>query len=150
MQKKCVIHSSVGPFLIDGQKVREEKKMAYIWSSQYENICSIPRTDIDSVSFIDFLKDDSDIIGMCKPNMSDIIVDVDTTKKVISKLNNNAAMGPDGLPVQVFKYGGKLIIESIMDIRLESMKTGVIPQNLKIGWITPISQSGKVRIRMIQ
>ena len=82
--------------------------------------------------------DDSDISGTCKPNIRNTLVDEETTKKVISKLNNNAAVGPDGLPVQVFKYGGNLIVEAVMDIMLESVKTQSIPSILKMGWITPI------------
>ena len=57
--------------------------------------------------------------------MSDITVSYEDTKKVIAKLNNGAAMGPDGLLVQVYKYGGHFVLEAIMDIAQCSVKTGV-------------------------
>ena len=105
-KKKRVIKSSVGPFLIDGKIVREEKAMANILTNHYEKICSIPRDDIDSDEFKKYLMDNSDIDGTCYPIMSDILIDKEAIKKIINKLSNNAAMGHDGLPVHIFKYGG--------------------------------------------
>ena len=102
-KRKSVIKSKIGPFLINRKTVREEKEMADVLSRQYENICSKPRESIDSIEFEEFLLDNSDIDGTCRPKMSDITVSYEDTKKVIAKLNNGAAMGPDGLPVQVYK-----------------------------------------------
>ena len=33
--------------------------------------------------------------------ISDIMVDNETVKRLISKLSNNSAMGPDGIPIHV-------------------------------------------------
>ena len=59
-------------------------------------------------------------------------------KKLISKLSNGAAVGPDGLPVQIYKYGGDIIIEAVNYIARISIDNGTVPDVLKLGWITPI------------
>ena len=137
-RKKSVIRSKIGPFLIDKKTVREEKEMVDILSRQYENICSEPRENINSTEFYEFLCDNSDIDNTCQPRMCNILVSYEDTKKVISKLSNGAAMGPDGLPVHVFKYGGDFIINAVMDITQSSISTGDIPQSMRLGWITPL------------
>ena len=55
------MRSRIGPFLIDGNTIREEKQMADILSKQYENICSVPMDDINSLSFKMKLMDTSDL-----------------------------------------------------------------------------------------
>ena len=92
------------------------------------------RENIESMSFTNYLKDDADIEGTCKPYMNDILIDNEEISKIINKLNNNAAMGPDGLPVQVYKYGGKMIVEAISDNTRDSIESGICPQILKLGW----------------
>ena len=47
-------------------------------------------------------------------------------------------MGPDGLPVHIFKYGGDIIVEAVNDIVTDSMEQGLVLESLKMGWITPI------------
>ena len=54
-------------------------------------------------------------------------MDNEVTRKIISKLNNNLAMGPDGLPIQVYKYSDKIMVEAINDIPQDVLETGVIP-----------------------
>ena len=43
------------------------------------------------------------------PRLDDITIDIETVKKVISKLSNSAAIGLDRLFVLVYIYGGNLI-----------------------------------------
>ena len=64
------------------------------------------------------------------------------TKTIVSKLNNGTSMGPDGLPVHIFQYGGNIIIEAINDITRDSIDSGSIPDFLKKGWITPLWKGG--------
>ena len=54
-RKKSVIRSKVGPLLVNGTLVSEEKKMADALSRQYEGVCSIPRADISSQAFMEEL-----------------------------------------------------------------------------------------------
>ena len=72
------------------------------------------------------------------PRISDITISYDDVYKVITKLSNGAAMGPDGLPVHVFKNGGEFIVSAILDITRDSMDTGHIPDIWRLGWITPL------------
>ena len=47
-------------------------------------------------------------------------------------------MGSDGLLVHVYKYGGKFIIDAIVEITRDSIDKETIPDILKLGWITPL------------
>ena len=51
---------------------------------------------------------------------------------MIAGLNNSAAMGPDGLSVHIFKYGGDVIINAVNDIATQSMEEGVVPSHGKV------------------
>ena len=53
------------------------------------------------------------------------------TRKVISKLNNEAAVGPDGIPTQCYKYGGSLVVTAMTDIAGQSLQENEIPSLLK-------------------
>ena len=53
-------------------------------------------------------------------------------------MSNGAAMGPDGLPVQVYNYGGNFIVKAMTDITLQSIEIRDIPNFRKVGWITSI------------
>ena len=96
-KKKSVIKTKIGPFFINGEAIREEKRIADILSVKYEKVCSFLLEDITSNEFISKLEEVSD--NNMSPTMNTVNFSYETTKKVISKLCENAAMGPDGLPV---------------------------------------------------
>lgn len=60
------------------------------------------------------------------------------TRKIIGKLSNGAAVGPDGVPTQCYKYGGSLVVSALTDIARQSLDINEIPHILKLGWVTPI------------
>ena len=72
------------------------------------------------------------------PGMNDIYVDHDYIRKVLNNVSNNSAIGPDGVPIQVLKYGGVLVVDAIADLARISLDTGVVPDILKCAWIVPI------------
>ena len=110
--------------------------MCEILSKQYRDICSNPREDISDEIFKNQLFENNSFENT--PSLSDIEVTTEKVKKVISKMSNGAAIGPDGLPVQVFKYGGDFILIAMTNIITLSLVSGEIPSFLKEGWITPI------------
>ena len=130
-KRKSVIRSKIGPFNIKGKTIDSEADMCQILSKQYEEVCSVPRRDIKDYLFTESLQmRDSD---ENKPILDDIIVNRDNVTKIVAKLNNGSAMGPDGIPVQMYKYGGKYVIDAICDIAQSSMDTVDIPDFLKEG-----------------
>ena len=101
-RKKSVIRSSVGPFCgKNGETIGDTQKMCEILSKQYRDICSNPREDILDEIFKNQLFENNSFENT--PSLSDIEVTTEKVKKVISKMSNGAAIGPDGLQVQVFK-----------------------------------------------
>ena len=135
-RKKAVIKHKIGPLRAkDGLLYNNEEKMSNILADQYENICSKPTRNIESPEFLEELFCDDNSDG---PKLDNIYVDRDTIRKTISKLSNNSAVGPDGIPIECLKKGGDTIIDAIEDITRTSIDEGTIPKILKLAWITPI------------
>ena len=93
-KKKSVIKTKVGPFVINGETISDEKRMANILSKQYELICSHTLENISSNEFIQKLMMDNDM-NSAAPKMDKVEFSYESTKKIITKLSHNAAMEPD-------------------------------------------------------
>ena len=125
----------MGPFLKENKYVTDEIEMAEMLKEQYSSVCSVPKEDIFSE---EFKKDLFSDISRDKPKIENIAVNKEYVREHISKLKNNAAYGPDGVPTVILKRGGDLVEEAIVDLILSSMEEECIPDLLKWGWITPI------------
>ena len=134
-RSKAVIKSSVGPFLRDNKYITDEMEMATMLKEQYSSVCSSLREDIYCDAFKTKLFDDSLCSG---PRLENIAVSKENVRLHLSKLKNNAAFGPDGVPPIILKRGGNFIEDALCDIALSSMEEEHIPEILKWGWITPI------------
>ena len=64
-------------------------------------------------------------------------------------MSNGAAIGPDGLPVQVFNYSGDFILIAMANIIMLSLVSVEIPSFLKEGWITQYGRGPIVRTQRI-
>ena len=53
--------------------------------------------------------------------------DEEETRKVLTKLSNGAAVGPDRIPTLCYKYGGNLVVTALTDIARQSLETNQIP-----------------------
>ena len=136
-RKKAVIRSKIGPLMIDGVLVSDERKMADALSKQYESVCSIPRADISSQTFMEeLLRKEGDY--ETKERLETLSFEEDETRKVLAKLSNGAAVGPDGIPTLCYKYGGDMVVVALTDIARQSLEQNQIPRILKLGWVTPI------------
>ena len=132
-KSKAVIKTDIGPLKDGDGLVHEVNKMAEILRKQYAGVHSIPRKDIKSENFLDELQEGSGV-----HYLNDLFIDKEQVRKFIKGLSNNSAMGPDGVPVQVLKAGGELVLEAICDLARESLDTGIIPDILKLAWVNPI------------
>ena len=74
--------------------------------------------------------------------MQDITVTKGDIEKVISNIDVNKSMGPDGISGRVLKECKQQIIEPIFDIVKSSIETGKVPQEWKRADIVPIYKSG--------
>ena len=98
--------------------------MTEILREQSASVHSIPRKDISSEEFLLDLKDGDSI-----SYLNDIYIDKEQVRKFIKGLSNRSAMGPDGVPVQVLKAGGELVLEAVCDLARVSLDTGIIPHD---------------------
>ena len=96
-RRKLVIRTKVVPLLVDGVTVGDEKNMTDVLSIKYESVCSIPRVDISSPTYMgEFLR--KEVAFETEERLETLPFDEEETKKVINKLSNGAAVGPDGIP----------------------------------------------------
>jgi hypothetical protein len=58
-------------------------------------------------------------------------------QNVINKLETNKAFGHDGIPSKIIK-AAKSLTPYITDLINDSLKTGIVPENMKIAKVTPI------------
>ena len=122
---------------MDCVTVSNEKKMSDILSLQYERVCSVPRDEISNPGFMEeLLRKDVDF--ETEARLESLVFMEEETKKILSKVSNGAAVGPDGVPTQCYKYGGGLVVTALTDIASQSLDQNEIPQILKLGWVTPI------------
>lgn len=63
--------------------------------------------------------------------------------KIITKLNSNKAPGMDNIRVSDIKMVGKDVSSAIADLINCSIKSGVYPDELKVGCVRPIHKKGK-------
>jgi hypothetical protein len=60
----------------------------------------------------------------------------------IKELKNYKAPGPDGLPAEVFEYGGDILNKYLYKLIIEIWSKEEMPVNWKVGLICPIYKKG--------
>ena len=101
-------------------------------------IYSIPTSDITSEEFSVKL----DGIPTKVPiQLCEIIFTEENIKKALNSIDNSSAAGPDGVPPQILKCGGKFISNALCDIGMNTMDEN-IPDILKMMWISPTWKGG--------
>ena len=61
----------------------------------------------------------------------------------ITNMGGGKALGPDGLPIDIYKLFKAKLIAPLLDVYLESFKTGCLPDSLRGALITLILKPGK-------
>ena len=105
--------------------------MSDILSEQYFNIGQESRRNIDNDDFIEELKAPID-------GCYNIVFSFNEVQEILNKLPLKSGPGPDGLPPHCLKYGGSLVVEAICDIGTSTLEEGLIPEEMKSTWVTPI------------
>lgn len=117
-------NESIDRFLIENQDTPDLDTINKAFADYYKNLF----TSEDS-------KDAGDLKTKCKPlfpNRLDSVdmailsedISLDEIEKSIKALNNDKALGPDGLPIEFYKANISRICKDLQDIYLESLVSG--------------------------
>ena len=69
--------------------------------------------------------------------MPEIYFTEENILKYIKKLNGSSGSGPDGITPQCIKYGGRYILEALLDIYNQMIQEGYSPNQMRQAWINP-------------
>ena len=109
-------------------------------STQYESVWSVPLKDKvinDPDAFFSTNSEEH------KPLIKEVSIDRERIRKAIMRLKNNAAPGPDGIPVSFLKTFVDYIVEPLEIIYRNSIESKIFPRIWKLMHITPIRKPGK-------
>ena len=76
------------------------------------------------------------------PVLANIDIEVDKVEQKLRKLNGCKSPGPDGMHPRLLKEAASSIAEPLQIIFAKSMEEGILPQDWKIGNITPLHKKG--------
>ena len=69
--------------------------------------------------------------------MDTIVFGEEMLKKLTSKLKSTASPGPDGIQGNLYKTGGKFMMDAMVDITNQSVQSSYAPVQTRIAWICP-------------
>jgi ribonuclease P/MRP protein subunit RPP40 len=132
--------NTIGPLVVEEREpVSDPAAMAEILTDQYSSVFSVPRDKIND-DWIETL--------LCRPvddpmdTLDELFVVIGDVEKAISDMSSSSSPGPDGIPPVCFKKGGATVSRALLDIFRLSLDNSLVPDCLKIGWITPIYKGG--------
>ena len=126
--------STVGPLKSsDGSLTQDPKEMADLLQRQYLSVFSNPKSDDKRVPPSDSLPDFE--IEEIDFNCDDII-------SAIKEIDPNASSCPNDIPAKILHKCCNQLAYPILSIWKKSFETGLIPQELKMQYITPVFKKG--------
>ena len=129
---KSTIKIPIGPLEKDGKMVEDAQEICQILQEQFKSVFSQPK----------FAQTDPVSLGHADQNLCDIEITVDDIEEAINKLSSESAPGPDGIPPVLLKKCVNSLKGPLCMLWTESMRSGQIPNRLKLGQITPVHKSG--------
>ena len=134
-QQKSVIRTEIGPLRRGSDLVCDPSEMCDILRRQYESVFSSPR-QYDGYNTV------ADNIHQVDERIEEISFSPLDFIRVSSSIRTNSASGPDGITAILLKKSISALSIPLSIMWQESMRTGRIPECLKVGKITPIFKGG--------
>ena len=131
-KRKAELRTEIGPLRRGSELVSEPSQMCDILRIQYESVFSHPLPDQDLDAQMETSEMSIDNIELTPMDFID----------VSSSIRVNSAPGPDGIPAILLKKTIGALATPLCMIWQESLRSGRIPECLKVGKITPIFKGG--------
>ena len=133
-KSKRVCRPDIGPLEQDGALISDPGEMAEILRLQYESVFSQPMqpSSLNISPASDGVAEDLPSIRF---RSEDFV-------EAAGELRSNSAAGPDGIPAVLIKKCIVPLSVPLQHLWTQSMRTGRIPTELKVGKITPIYKGG--------
>ena len=80
------------------------------------------------------------------PQLDDMAISPSMVCSVITKLKSEKSTGPNGWPIEVIKQCSQQISIPLSIIFNKSFQSGVLPQDWKVAYITPIHKKGSCNV----
>lgn len=130
--KKKTMRAGIGPLKKDGQLVSDPAEMSELLREHYETVFSAP------------LEEEIDDVGA---GLSHVLDNITFTPgdfvRMAQTLRSNSSAGPDGIPALLLKNASEELAEPLWMMWKESLRAGLVPRSLKVGFITPIFKGGE-------
>ncbi len=75
--------------------------------------------------------------------LDDITLTLDHVAAVLRALDNDKALGPDGIPARLVTETSDQIAPSLCDLFNKSLRTGVVPRDWKLANVVPVFRKGE-------
>ena len=124
--------TKIGPLHDDqGAAVTDPRKQARILNNYYASVFTSDNDDLPEIR----TKTESKI--------DNIVFNENDVERIIDSLNEQSAMGPDGIPPRVLKELKHEIKKPLTMLFKTSMETGLIPDDWRKAEVVPIFKKGK-------
>ena len=122
-------NEEIGPLLnSNGEVTIDQKQMADILLNQYNSMFSTP---------VENIPNNKKFPRSNYEDMYDFYVTEEDIKIFLKKLKGLATPGPDGVFGWCFKYGGKFILEFIVECFNQSLEERTASSKTREAWISP-------------
>ena len=132
-RNKSEIRTAIGPLRSGDSLVGDPVQMSEILRRQYESVFSVPNNNSDITASSSGSSQNEEIEMRFGP--TDFV-------EATRDLRPNSAPGPDGVPAILLTNTIEILCIPLNLLWQESLRTGVIPQSLKLGKVTPIFKGG--------
>jgi hypothetical protein len=130
-QKKGPVHLKTS----DGREtISDSKRVLSRWAEHFQTLLNVPG-DIEP-SALDRIQQHPTIESL------DDTPTIDEVAKAIDAMKDGKAPGQDGIPAEVWKYGGQNLLVKLHDLIIQIWKEGEVPQAWKDASIVTIFKKG--------
>lgn len=136
VRTKSTTKSMIGPFQVDGRLVSDPMEKSVILKAQYESAFSIPVSE-EAGSDVD-QAESGDLVSL-----GDLYFSENDIVESIKELNPSSASGPDGVPAVLLRNCREELKLPLYRLWRTSLDTGSLPDEMKLGIITPIFKGGE-------
>ena len=138
-RSKMKVRESVGPIEDkDGNLIKDEKKMAHIFSEFFKSV--LTRENTTNIPEPELM-----FRGSEEEKIKDININTERVRKKLKSMNPTKAPGNDDINPAIIAETSEQIAEQVADIFRKSLDEGIVPEDWRESNITPIHKKDSRR-----